>query len=197
MRTPSYEQGVQLDRAFIELKAKLNKVSAQRLIGAFDVIYQIAAGEVDLSEIRGRAYSNYSVTVNYDRSVEDGVKAGNYDWVNNDITSEHFPMKRTGIEELSLHLVHFDRNISTEDALKKLDLMGLRPAELQELLSFGENYPDVQREFPIIALGSVWRSPAGYRLVSFLGRGGSDRVLYLGWRGHGWGDVCRGAAVRK
>lgn len=37
----------------------------------------------------------------------------------------------------------------------ELDRRGLRPATIEELLAFGAAYPDKQREFSIIALGSV------------------------------------------
>lgn len=141
--------------------------------------------------------SIYAVTVDYGKSVEEMVKLGLYDWSNHDITSEHFPAKWTGQTDLAIELVHFNRYIGTNDALKELNRMGYRPAELHELLAFGEKYPDVQREFPVVALGSVWQRPYGYRYVPCLYWFGSKRRLYLRWSGRDWGDICRFAAVRK
>lgn len=139
----------------------------------------------------------YYMTVDYDRSVEDGVKAGNYDWSSEIITSENFPTSRSGRASIYIELVHFDRDISTEQALKELDRGGLRPTELHELLAFGEKYPDVQCEFLVIALGSVWRGPDGDHAVPYLSLDGSERGLSLSWFEDDWGDGCRFAAVRK
>ena len=139
----------------------------------------------------------FTVTVDYSKTIEDMVKSGRYDWFNDNITSKNFPTKRAGKTEIIVELVHFNRNIGTDEALKKLDRMGYRPVELHELLAFGEKYPEIQREFPIVALGSVWRDSCGYRALPWLGGRGSRRHLDLSWRAHDWSELCRFAAVRK
>ena len=146
---------------------------------------------------QGTASNTYPLSVNYGMSVEDAVKLGRYDWANSDITSRNFPTKRTGKADLTIKFMQFNRAISTEDALRELDRMGYRPAELHEILAFGEKYPDVQREFPIVALGSVWQGRDGGRGVPCLSRSGSGRVLHLDWIGDDWNGICRFAAVRK
>jgi hypothetical protein len=143
------------------------------------------------------AGNTYPLSVDYGRSVEDGVKTGRYDWVNSGITSRNFPTKRKGTAEVAVELVHFNRYISTDEALRELDRMGYRPAELHELLAFGEKYPEVQREFPVVALGSVWRDWNGDRDVPCLYGDGSTRRLGLGWVERGWDGVYRFAVVRK
>lgn len=144
-----------------------------------------------------KAGNAYPVVVNYGMSVEDAVKLGHYDWANGNITSKNFPTKRTGAAEIVVELIHFGRYILTKDVLKELDKMGYRPADLHELLAFGEKYPEVQREFPIAALGSVWQNRSGDRSVSCLGRDDSRRGLRLHWLGNVWLVICRFAAVRK
>ena len=139
----------------------------------------------------------YPVAVDYGKSVEEMVKSGRYDRANRDIASEHFPTKRTRKTESEVELVHLKRRVSTDEALEELDRMGCRPAELRELLAFGEKYPDVQREFPVVALGSVWQDPGGYRNIPYLYRDGSNRDLLLYWVGDDWSELCRFAAVRK
>ena len=143
------------------------------------------------------AGNTYSVSVDFGMSVEDAVKLGRYDWANGDINSRNFPTTRSGKEEVVAELVHFNRAIPTEDALRELNRQGYRPAELRELLAFGEKYPDVQREFPIVALGSVWQDRGGDRGVPYLYGGSSGRDLGLGWVGGDWFGICRFAAVRK
>jgi len=140
----------------------------------------------------------YPIFVNYGRSIEDGIKAGRYDWVDSDITSRNFPTKRKGTAEVAVELVCFNRCVfSTKKVLRELDRMGYRPAELHELLAFGEKYPEVHREFPVVALGSVWRGRLGCRNVPCLDGISSWRGLDLRWFVGGWGGIFRFAAVRK
>ena len=145
------------------------------------------------------ASSTYPLSVDYGRSVEKGVKAGRYDWVNClfDIASRNFSTERKGTAEIVVELIHFNRNISIDKAFSQLDRMGFRPAEIHELLAFGEKYPKVQRKFPVVALGSVWQYQFGNRRVPYLHGSGSERGLYLYWIEYGRLEVDRFAAVRK
>lgn len=150
-----------------------------------------------LAEIIQRPKNVFTLSVNYSRTIEDGIAAGKYDWTNSDITSSHFPSKEIGTKEVSVGLVHFGKDMTADEALSELDKAGMRPATLKELLTLGEKHPDLQRESPIIALGSVWQDPYGYRYCACLGRCDSVRVLHLFWLGSRWVGYCRFAAVRK
>jgi len=150
------------------------------------------------AEASTQAGNIYHLSVDYGRSVEDGVRAGRYDWANSDdINSRNFPTKRKGTAEVEVELVHFNRGISTDEALGELDRMGYRPAEVHELLAFGQKYPEVQREFPVVAPGSAWQDRFGSRVVPYLYRDGSKRILNLDWIEGDWDEVCRFAVVRK
>jgi len=138
------------------------------------------------------------VTVNRDRSIADGVAAGKYNFSNTDITDANFPHTGAGTESSEIVLVHFDALMSTDNVLKELKKRNLRPADIQELLAIGEQFPEQQREFPIIALGSIEQCLDGNRVVPFLCSDDSKRELYLGWVGVvDWSEICRFAAVRK
>lgn len=138
----------------------------------------------------------FRVLVNYDLSVKEAIEAGKYDWKNGDINDKNFPFKRFGSAEIDIRLVHFNKDMSSEDVLKELDKMGLRPAELPELLALGAECPDEQRKYPIVALGSVrqrWHS--GYvpdLWLDSVGRSLGLSCFELDWRAH-----CRFAAVGK
>jgi len=142
-------------------------------------------------------FNLYPIVVDYGMKVEEAVKLGNYDWVLSDITQENFPTQKKGKTELVVELIRFDHCISTDQALKELDRMGYRPAELMELLAFGEKYPEVQREFSIAALGSVWQNPDGDRRVPFFCSYASKHGLNLFLIENDWGGGWRFAAVRK
>ncbi|MEK7102660.1 MAG: hypothetical protein AAB912_03465, partial [Patescibacteria group bacterium] len=132
------------------------------------------------------ATSHYPVTVDYSRSMEQMVAAGEYNTKNDNITQEHFPLQGSDQIEVELHLVHLNRDASTDSVLAELDNQGRRPATLPELLAFGSKYPNFQKEFPIMALGSVWQGWGGDRRVACLGRWDGERRLRLDWVGAGW-----------
>lgn len=140
--------------------------------------------------------TEFSLPVNYDRSIEEARKEGKYDWENSDITSKNFPTTRKGTADIVLHIRHFDREITSEKAIEEMDKLGLRPAETHELLALGAAHPDLQRQFPIIALGSVWQDRGDY-CVPYLNRVDSERDLGLSWFGSGWDASYRFAAVPK
>jgi len=137
----------------------------------------------------------YTFAVNC-RPLPEMIGAGKYDWTNSEITEERFPIKGIGSRQVESALFHFGRYISSEDAIKEMDKEGYRPAATEELLAFGEHNPQVQREFPIVELGSVARVH-GDRYVLYLDECGSGRRLYLHWFDCGWGGYCRFLAVRK
>jgi hypothetical protein len=157
------------------------------------VLQDAIEGKFDIASV----VQQYLITVNYDLSVKGAIAAGKYDWKNDDITSKNFPSKRTGTTHIEIILVKFDKDMTSEDVLRELDKQGLRAAELPELLAFGEKYPDVQREFPVVALGSVWQSSFGIRFVPYLSRNGGKRDLSLVWFDSRWNSSFRFAAVRK
>ena len=113
-----------------------------------------------------------TLSVDYSRSLEQMIAAGHYDWKNDDITAKRFPIKA--------RYFNFDHNISSENAIKKIEAEDAAnpwmPAKIEHVLSHGKTFPEEQRKFPIVALGSVARV-SGYRYVPCLHRGGSRRGL--------------------
>jgi hypothetical protein len=99
--------------------------------------------------------------------------------------------------EVSAKLFHFSRDISSDDAISEMDKAGYRPATLMELLVLGILFPELQRQFPIVALGSVWRPTSDGRCVPYLDGSGSGRGLGLGWFDDGWYADYRFLGVRK
>lgn len=139
----------------------------------------------------------YPVLVNYKMSLRDMVKAGDYDWPNADINAKNFPTMGSGKKKVGLQLIHLNEVFSSKDALVQIEDKGLRPANLAELLAFGAKYPEVQRNFPIIAFGSSHIDSDGVCYVPYLRRGKSKRRLSLRWLDRDWHKYCRFLAVRK
>lgn len=130
-------------------------------------------------------------------NLEDQIKAGKYDYVNSNITAEHFALGECAKE---VTLFEIGKTMTTAEIEKLMDIQDLRPATLTELLAFGAQYPDEQRKYwLIVALGSGWVDPDGYRDVPYLGGSGSKRNLSLNWDNpdDGWYGRCRFLAVSK
>lgn len=140
---------------------------------------------------------SFTIKVDYTKLLADMVAAGKYDYANEYIVAKNFPIEGTCSVETELVLVHFDRAIQSDDVVKEMKQMRLRPATLPELLALGAKYPDLQREYPIVALGSSWVGSGGRRRVPCLDYWSARRYLYLRWFGPGWDRCCRFAAVRK
>lgn len=152
----------------------------------------------------------YAVIVDHGRTLPAAIDAGNYDWKNDayqglawndwaapDGTTEHFPTDPAERVETELVLVHLDRAATTDEVLAEFDRLDLVPAVIPETLAFGEHHPDVQREFPVVGLGSVWPGPDGDRRVVCLWSGADGRCLYLRWYGRQWPPGGRFLGARK
>jgi hypothetical protein len=88
------------------------------------------------------------------------LQSGSYNWVENHVSSADFPdATAEGTATLSAKLVAFDTSMSVDDFTKAQAAAGFRQATLKELLAFGEAFPGVQKDVPIIALGSTATEP--------------------------------------
>lgn len=181
-------------------RAGLTFAAFKRLLSDDEMASRVAAAFVSMS-----ASSVYSITVDLTKSLSELIASGHYDWVNPDITPEHFQVTSATTPSGSgpLHtpatveLIHLNKVVSTEDVLADFNRRGLRPARIEELLALGTWRPDLQREFPIVALGSVWQYSGGGRIVPCLCGHVGGRGLDLLWAGCGWSERDRFLAVRK
>ncbi|MCX6786943.1 MAG: hypothetical protein NTY93_00210 [Candidatus Kaiserbacteria bacterium] len=149
--------------------------------------------ETDMPEI-------FRLTVDYGQSLEQMVAAGHYDLKNDDITAKRFTIKGEGIIQFEAHYFHFNRTISSDDAVKEIEKSDTAnpwsAAKIEHVLSHGATFPEEQRKFPIIGLGSV-AEVDGDRNVPCLDRDGSYRRLDLNWWSDDWDPNYRFLAVRK
>jgi hypothetical protein len=133
------------------------------------------------------------LTVDYGLNFKAMIAAGRFDWTTPDITAKRFPITGTDIMQAEAKLFHFDRYLSSEDAVAAIKAEDpenpWEPAKIEYLLSFGTSNPDEQRRYPIVALGSVAR----VRGVPCLRGGGGERSLRLYW----WDVGYRFLAVRN
>lgn len=200
--------------------AQLRKIEDGFLSGSLDPedarqpLQRVIEREFDRTPaqpIAKEALSNpYPVPVNYGRRPRSAVQAGEYDGVNdyyNDMQWSEWKtpdgskliVPKRGIVDKELSLFHIGAYfgedycpISKEirTALVKEQLIAVT---VYGLLAFGEKYLNVQREFPVIALGSVWFGPGGGRHVAVLEGDAGGRHLDLGWDDPDdqWSPRCR------
>jgi hypothetical protein len=140
---------------------------------------------------------SFPIAVNYDLALPDAIDAGSYQGVNAALTGQNFPSSKHGQANLEVVLVRYDRRMTSEEVLAELDRAGLRPADLPEFLAFGATYPDIQRRFSVVGLGSVWKDRKGYRNVPCLYTASEGRYVDLHWWDDGWYSYSRFAAIRK
>lgn len=138
----------------------------------------------------------FSLRVDYGRSIEDLVRAGRYDWAHVEISSELFSTPRAGVAEVVVELVHFAERAESDAVLKALSSDGYRPADVVELLTLAVAHPDLQRNYPVVARGSMWIGTCGGHFVPCLRTGSKGRYVDLYWFGGVWDAYYRFAVVR-
>lgn len=142
--------------------------------------------------------TTYDVVVDYNCQLAQMIQAGNYDSVYSDIIAEHFPISGKGRHEISVVLSRFlNREMAFDKVIAEMNQQGCRPAKIEELLALGEAIPYLQKNYPIVALGSFWRAPNGNRYVPLLLGCVGKRGLHLSWLGTAWSANCRFLGVRR
>ena len=136
------------------------------------------------------------LTVEADISFEDRITRGNYGWDNSDLTEKKFPVTAEQVGDWEWKLFHFDRDISSEEAIRLMKEDGYDAGAIGHILTFGEKYPEEQRKFPIIGLGSVAKVLL-HRDVPGLWSDGGERVLDLFLFDGGWRRRFRFLGVRR
>jgi hypothetical protein len=186
---------------------KINKSDLQKLTLAMEnknlsvaQVIKLVENSEAIESATNSTDSEIKLTVDYTKTVEQAITNGHYNFKNSDITAKNFPVSSEMIGkkmEVAVRLFHFNCSISSDDASLEMHKAGYRPATLMELLTLGSLFPEIQRQFPIIALGSVWRAACLDCYVPYLHVFNSRRRLNLYWFGIDWGAHCRFLGVRK
>lgn len=118
--------------------------------------------------------------VDYNQSVEQMISAGKYDLIDDAVNEENFPLP-VGLlgqkKTVSTRLIHYDQGKESSEIISDMEQARQRPANLAELLALGIEQPELQRQFPIVALGSVRSDAYGNETVPYLRGKGSFRML--------------------
>lgn len=174
-----------------------------KLAGGETQVRKILSGELKIQLLSTTAEAvvvptvvDQFMTVLPDLAFEERIKRGNYDWRNSDLTGKKFPVTADQVGEWEWKLFHFNRNISSEEAIRLMKEDGFEPGAIGHILTFGEINPEEQRKHPIIGLGSVAKVYLS-RFVPLLWYVHDWRALYLHWFDDDWYDYYRFLGVRR
>lgn len=165
------------------------------MLGGEEAAEKFLRGELVVSYLE-HVESAHTLTVNYDLPLADMVKVGGYGWVDENITPTNFPPSGKGTMKVEGALFHFGKSMKSEAVITEMEKQGYRPATIAELLALGQTKPDLQREYPIVALGSSC-VVGGNRSVPCLFEGSRGRHCCLLWFVNEWRGGCRFLGVRK
>jgi len=150
--------------------------------------------------IAGQSSEKIYFLVDYTRTLEQAIAESRYGWKNPNIISENFPISPEMIGKkikVVARLYHFNYDISSKEAIEKMDKDGCRPATIMDLLGLGIRYKFLQVSFPVVALGSVWTSSRDNHQVPIIGNFGHSYGINLICFGGGWGANCRFLGIHK
>lgn len=169
------------------------------ILGGLEVARGILRGTVEvITKVVDLAVDTLTVPVDETQAIEDAVKIGDFDCVNDSITSANFPKPANGQKsERELVLFHFNNVMTPEEIVAKITEAGYELATIWDILGLAAKEPNLQKEFPIVALGSVWQGPSGHRRVPCLCSVGGDRNFGLSYLERGWRVSYRFLARRK
>jgi hypothetical protein len=138
-----------------------------------------------------------SITMDLSKSMAQLLVDGKYDWVDGDI-AKHFSVEpEKGRVIRDIHLLHYNKLMLTDAILADMERQGLRPLTFLELFWIGIQYPSLQRDFHVVALGTVRQVSLDLPCVVHLYRSRCGRSLNLHWIYDYWNEDCRFGAVRK
>ena len=125
------------------------------------------------------------------------VEAGHYDWANEYINSQNFPIRFHEPDEAHVVFLWFDHSSTSEEVLAVAEKQGLVRPTYEDALQLGIQYPEEQRKGPIVFLHEPWLNPGGLRYVVVLDGHASSRDLFLYFFDSRWSHHSRFAFFRK
>lgn len=175
---------------------KASAAQLQNFFGAGDLLAQML--HTDLSKVDRAAFAALlapwpadsiarivtSVTLSIDHNPGVGavIVAGRYNGhIHPAITDANFPHRRNGVEpDVTIHLVEFSSTGITTAREAVLQSFG-DPADMDDMLAVGAQFPGLQRRYPVIFFGASWSKPHGGREVGYLNGDTKFRDCGLYW----------------
>ena len=125
----------------------------------------------------------YSVNVDYDKTVDELIKAANFDSENKFISDKTFLSTERGRATVDIYMLSFYTSLESKVIIKEIDKHGFHPITLKELLTLAATYPLIPKtpDGSIVALGSTLLFPYNHLSVPHLFKMFKKRRLELVW----------------
>ena len=149
------------------------------------------------SIVDGKIVGTFTITCEGSHTASELKELGKYNWSNDWITNEHFPLTKHEPEKRTIEFVKFDHDPSSKEVLAEFACRGLDRPTYEDAFYFGVQYPDEQRKRSIIFLHEPVMRPYSNPLVVELGSDVSDRDLGLYYFEGDWGRSFVFAGVRN
>ncbi len=145
-----------------------------------------------LDGLVGELTNTYTVTVNYDQTLDEAVVAVNPDYKYVSVENSQIPRNGTGTQEVKLILFNIGEYVSQKQLDAELEKRGLE-FDPMATLALGAQFPELQRSKPY---ASTWKDGDQYYSV-YLDEDGDERGLGVDQDVNDWNDVWWFAARRK
>src|ERR1041385_4253953 len=99
----------------------------------------------------------YPITVSYRgaKTITELIGHHVYAWHDPDITDHRFPNNQDQTVQVLVKMADHVSRETLEATLDKIAKRGLRAVNVPELLALGQQFPDLRRGMPVIALGQL------------------------------------------
>ena len=127
--------------------------------------------------------TNYEIDIPTN-NFEELIRLGNYSKIDNKIIKENFVFPELTKNKVNLEIMDYNKPTTLkemQEERQKLESQGFRGANIYEILTFGMQHPEVQREFPILAMGSNTERVMGYKGILSLQQTNGERHLGIVW----------------
>lgn len=200
--TPVVSDGrVWVDQIEVKMRELIRRIEEQTLSfpKVRDQLQAVIEGRVHVwpPETEPTVSDIFCDEIDYDRSIAEFVRAGNYATVDPGLTDENVISTETGKKMISTKLFHFGfgRLASSVRAENNLNSKGFRPATSKEILNFGQKHPEVQLMFPVVAVGSAIVVGTRRVVCCLRGENGNRQVALVCYM-HPWNERCRFLGVK-
>lgn len=126
-------------------------------------------------------------------TLADMIVSAKIDWAHSDICDANFPIDEP-VKDEEMWVFHFDREMSYQEVVAAMDMVGWKPAKIWHLLLWCIKNPVLYEQYHIVALGSVWCNFVPYFIWEDVSRRRDLHLMRINLR---WFACCHFLAIRK
>src|SRR3989338_5208567 len=153
--------------------------------------------EILLSKTAAKISNVFEILCKGQYIASELIRRGKYDWVNDQITDERFPIFEHATATRKIEFVEYDHDPTSEEVLKDFTSRGLKRPTYEDGFYFGIQHKEEQRKHLIVFLHEPVQGSYGRLRVLVLDGYSGRRGLGLGWFDSRWDRGYVFAGVRE